>query len=334
MQAFVSIFLSFCVYSFLGWVCETVYCSVGRRRFVNRGFLNGPVCPVYGFGALAVLYLLAPFSRQPILLFFSAMLLTSLLEYITGFLLEKLFHTRWWDYSAYPFNLHGRVCLRNSLLFGLIALVAVLFIDPAVQRGLRRLPARAAFALALLLGAAFLVDTVLSVRSALALSKKAEQLAALCAELREKSEAYRDALREALAQHTEEAEALREAIRERLDALPRLAGSEQWRAELRERLDSLPHAAHSEPVPEAVRARIAELRARTDALHERIEQLSQRREKLALSAGSHRRLLSAFPGMRSSAHEGVLEELRAAIAARSTRETGEASGSAGEVPEK
>lgn len=334
MQATVCIFLSFCVYSFLGWVCETFYCSVGRRRFVNRGFLNGPVCPVYGFGALAVLYLLAPFSRRPVLLFFSAMLLTSILEYITGWLLEKLFHTRWWDYSTYPFNLHGRVCLRNSLLFGLIALAAVLLIDPAVQRMLGRLPLRAAFSLALLLGSVFLVDTVLSARSAFALSKKAEQLAELRAELREKGEAYRDALHEALAQRAGDGEALREAIRERLDALPRLSGSEQWRAELRERLDSLPHAAHSAPASEAVRAHIAELRSRTDALRERIEQLSQRRERLAVSPSSHRRLLSAFPGMRSTAHEGVLEELRSAIAARRAREKGEAPGSTGEASEK
>lgn len=321
MQTAISVFLSFCIYSFLGWVCETFYCSVGQRHFVNRGFLSGPVCPVYGFGALAVLYLLAPFTRQPILLFIAAMAVTSILEYLTGLLLEKLFHTRWWDYSGRRFNLQGRVCLRNSLLFGLIALIMVLFINPAVQDRLSRLPSAAAAALALLLAAVFLADTIQSARSALALSQKAEQLFALRAELREKSAAYRETLQQAVLQHAAESEELRAAIRERLDALPRFEGSEELRAAIREKLDTLPlmgrHAA--EPVSEALHTRVNEWKGRADALHTRLEQLSQRHENLTCSANSHRRLLTAFPGMRSLKHEGVLEELRAALEARKTQ---------------
>ena len=94
------VFLLFLCYSFLGWACETVYCSIGKRKFVNRGFLNGPLCPVYGFGALAVLYFLRPVSDNIPLLFVSGMVLTSVIEYITGYLLEKLFATKWWDYSS------------------------------------------------------------------------------------------------------------------------------------------------------------------------------------------------------------------------------------------
>ena len=311
MQTGIYIFLCFCVYSFLGWVCETFYCSVGQWHFVNRGFLTGPVCPVYGFGALAVLYLLAPFARQPLLLFIAAMAVTSVLEYLTGLLLERLFHTRWWDYSQRRFNLHGRVCLRNSLLFGLIALIMVLFIHPAVQDALSRLPLRAAAALALLLAAVFTVDTVQSARSAFALSKKADQLAALRAELREKSAAYRETLQQAISQHTADSEELRAAIRERLDTLPRFEGSEELLAAIREKLDTLPlRGRHSEPVSEALHARLDELKARADALHTLLGQLSQRRERLTDSAGRHRRLLKAFPGMHSLRHEGVIEELR------------------------
>lgn len=83
------VFLLFLCYSFLGWACETVYCSIGKRKFVNRGFLNGPLCPVYGFGALAVLYFLRPVSDNIPLLFVSGMVLTSVIEYITGYLLEN-----------------------------------------------------------------------------------------------------------------------------------------------------------------------------------------------------------------------------------------------------
>ena len=109
-------FLSFVAYSFLGWCCETTYCSIGAGHFINRGFLSGPVCPVYGFGAMAVILLLEPVKNSAALVFLLGMAVASVLEYITGWLLETLFHTKWWDYSTYRFNIHGRVCLRNSLM--------------------------------------------------------------------------------------------------------------------------------------------------------------------------------------------------------------------------
>ena len=127
------LFLAFLTYSFLGWVCETVYCSIGQRKFVNRGFLNGPLCPVYGFGAMAVLFFLRPVRENLLVLYLSGVLVTSVIEYITGFLLEKLFATKWWDYSTYRFNIHGRVCLRNSLMFGVLSVIAARVIDPVVQ---------------------------------------------------------------------------------------------------------------------------------------------------------------------------------------------------------
>ena len=134
------LFLAFLTYSFLGWVCETVYCSIGQRKFVNRGFLNGPLCPVYGFGAMAVLFFLRPVRENLLVLYLSGVLVTSVIEYITGFLLEKLFATKWWDYSTYRFNIHGRVCLRNSLMFGVLSVIAARVIDPVVQGMIASLP--------------------------------------------------------------------------------------------------------------------------------------------------------------------------------------------------
>ena len=97
----------FFIYSFLGWVCESTYCSLGERRWINRGFLAGPVCPVYGFGAVIVVTLLTPFAYSIPLLFLTGMAATSALEYLTGFLLETLFHTKWWDYSKRRFNIRA-----------------------------------------------------------------------------------------------------------------------------------------------------------------------------------------------------------------------------------
>ncbi len=118
------------IYSFFGWCCECVYCSFRRFKWINRGFLNGPFCPIYGFGAVAVLGFLQLLPRHILIVFIGGMFITSLLEYITSWLMEKMFNARWWDYSEYPFNINGRVCLLNSTLFGLLCLVLYYRLHP------------------------------------------------------------------------------------------------------------------------------------------------------------------------------------------------------------
>lgn len=135
-----SIILYFFMYSFLGWLAECIYCGLPQKKFINRGFLAGPYCPVYGCGAMLVLHILNPFKKYAILIFLLGILLTSILEYITSYLMEIAFHTKWWDYSTYPFNLHGRICLKNSLLFGLMVLVVVYGIHPIVVDLVSKIP--------------------------------------------------------------------------------------------------------------------------------------------------------------------------------------------------
>lgn len=120
----------FYMYAILGWICECIYCSVPAKKWINRGMLIGPYCPIYGFGALLILFLLEPYYNDPIVLFVFAVVVTSVLEYITSWVLEKLFHTKWWDYSKRSFNLNGRVCLLNSTLFGGLGLALVYLIHP------------------------------------------------------------------------------------------------------------------------------------------------------------------------------------------------------------
>ena len=142
-MAVIDLFLYFILYSFLGWCCETVYCSVIQRRWVNRGFLNGPLCPVYGFGALLVLFLLRDVRHSFTALFLSGMVVTSVLEYLTSYILEKLFHMHWWDHSHMRFNLNGRVCLLNSCEFGLLSVFVVMVLHPAVAGLVGKVPAAA-----------------------------------------------------------------------------------------------------------------------------------------------------------------------------------------------
>ncbi|MCI8658241.1 MAG: putative ABC transporter permease [Oscillospiraceae bacterium] len=183
-------FLLLIIYSILGWCGEMIYCSAGQRKLCEkRGFLNGPVCPIYGHGALVVLLCLHGGCKNPLLTFLLGAVLTSLVEYITSFAMEKLFHMRWWDYSQYKFHLNGRICLLNSTLFGLASVFLCHFANPPISAWLAGLLASgAAVPLSLILLAVYLTDIVLSVRGAIQLGGRLARLHAIYGELSEKLE--------------------------------------------------------------------------------------------------------------------------------------------------
>ena len=194
------VFLLFMVYSVLGWCGEMVYCSIGQRRLCEkRGFLNGPVCPIYGHGALVVLLCLNGGCRNPVLTFFWGAVLTSIVEYITSFSMEKLFHMRWWDYSRYKFHLNGRVCLLNSTLFGLASVFLCHAANPPVAEWLAGMFAIGlAVPLAVILGVVYVADIVLSVRSAVQIGDRLAKLHAVYDELAEKLEELKQEPQQAL----------------------------------------------------------------------------------------------------------------------------------------
>ena len=127
------LFLWVLLYSFIGWVYESIVVSVQERRLVNRGFLNGPICPIYGVGAVGAAVLLAPL-RDPVPLFVAGAVCATVLEYVTSWAMEKLFDARWWDYSQYRFNINGRVCLLGAVIFGTFSVVIVRWVQPLVWR--------------------------------------------------------------------------------------------------------------------------------------------------------------------------------------------------------
>ena len=132
-MSFYSICMTFIIYSFLGWCAEVIFAAANHGTYINRGFLAGPVCPIYGFGMVIVKLLLDPMKDNFLLLFLGSVLLASILELITGFLMEKIFSHKWWDYSKEPFNIGGYICLKFSLLWGIGALAIIRGVDPAVQ---------------------------------------------------------------------------------------------------------------------------------------------------------------------------------------------------------
>lgn len=120
----------------IGWIIEVVDQFYRQKKFINRGFLLGPYCPIHGLGALLMLILLSKFFNNTLVLFINSVLLCTVLEYITSYVLEKIFRARWWDYSDYKFNLNGRVCLQNSLFFGLAGVIIVKFSQPFLLNSL------------------------------------------------------------------------------------------------------------------------------------------------------------------------------------------------------
>lgn len=125
--------LYFVFYSFAGWIGEVGYAYKNQKKFVNRGFLHGPFCPMYGACMLTILLLFGRFSNLNTFQFFViATILTAIIEYFTGLILEKLFNQKWWDYTEDPFNLHGRICLHFSLMFGVLTTLGVKFIHPII----------------------------------------------------------------------------------------------------------------------------------------------------------------------------------------------------------
>ena len=176
----VTLFIWFVLYSFLGWVWETSFCSIKAGHFINRGFLNGPVIPVYGFGAVFVLIALSvaapvlpshlPYIDIP-LVFLSGMIICTILEYVTAVILESAFHIRWWDYSKQKFNFQGRICLKSALFFGLMSVVIIYIVQPLVSGVTVSIPADIANPLALIFLILFAVDLSVTLSSLLRLKK-------------------------------------------------------------------------------------------------------------------------------------------------------------------
>lgn len=257
--------LAFFAYSFFGWCCECAYCLFVQGQFVNRGFLNGPVCPVYGFGALSVIWMLTPLSHDTVLLFIAGTIVTSVLEYATGWLLETLFHTKWWDYSQFKYNLHGRVWLGNSVLFGVLAVLTVRMLHPFLWHVIGALHPVALIWIASACTTLFAVDLFLSVLTTLQLTGKLEKIHAAVTFIKERTEA-------AIAQgHSQLATLQSMPLAQRMEAL---FGKSEEGLRLRARFSELTHS------------------------HTRLQ----------------RRLLDAFPNMRSLRYPISLEELKKDIA--------------------
>lgn len=159
MYQYIWIFL---IYSFLGWCLEVAYHALSVGKFINRGFLNGPVCPIYGFGMMLVVVCITPVVDNFLLLFLGSFSLTTILEFLTGFALEKVFHDKWWDYSKEPFNIKGYICLKFSLAWGLAGMVVMNMLHPFFIKLVHLIPFKLGVVMVALGSLTMVVDGVIT----------------------------------------------------------------------------------------------------------------------------------------------------------------------------
>ena len=160
------IFLLFIIYSFIGYILEVIYCSYIQKKLVNRGFMFGIICPIYGIGSVLAIYCLSGFKDNPVILFILGMLITSTLEYYTSYIFEKIFHNKWWDYSYRPDNINGRICLRNSIFFGLGILVIIYIINPFISNILNSIVSNTLIIISYIIFIIFIIDLIWSINIA------------------------------------------------------------------------------------------------------------------------------------------------------------------------
>ena len=158
-------------YSVVGWIYESTLCSVRAHKFINRGFLNGPYCPIYGWGAVLDILILGK-VQNPVLLFFLGAIVTCSLEYFTSYIMEKLFHARWWDYSKRKFNINGRVCLLGAVVFGAFSVILIKLVHPLVSDVTNSLPRAALHWLAAVMFAIIAADECVTIGGIAGFNKK------------------------------------------------------------------------------------------------------------------------------------------------------------------
>ena len=154
----------FFMFSFIGWLVEVINSLIVEKKFVNRGFLIGPIVPIYGTGGILMTLFLSKYRQDPVVLFCMAVIICSILEYFTSYFMEKVFHTRWWNYSDKKFNLNGRICLRNLIAFGIMGLIMIIYLVPLFIDILEKIDPMVLKVVVSILVVIYLVDFVISTR--------------------------------------------------------------------------------------------------------------------------------------------------------------------------
>lgn len=231
----------FFIYSFIGWVWESCYVSVRKRRWVNRGFLHGPMLPIYGSGAVVILVSTIGVREHPWLIFIFGLVAATALEYVTGAVMERMFHVRYWDYSNQKLNVHGYICASSSLCWGVFSVLLVRFVHVPIERVVLGLPLLASDIVAMVLTVAASVDLTQSFNEAMDFKRVLAQLEESKEQIRRLQERVLAASEEKLEEYRQRSDELVGEYRQRADELVAeyRKRSEQMAEEHRKRTEEL-----------------------------------------------------------------------------------------------
>ncbi len=342
-QNFYELVWIFIIYAFIGWCTEVSYATLDTGKFVNRGFLNGPYCPIYGCGVVIVVTILTPLKENLLILFVGSFVLTSVLEYITGFILEKAFHNKWWDYSDKPFNIKGYVCLKFSVYWGLACTFIMDVIHPMIYAAITWIPHVVGIILLSILMCVFTVDCVLTVMTILKFNKRLKIMDELASSIHKLSDEIGESIYENVTGVIEKSEEFQEnhvelmdklaETKDNLTELPQTAKNKL--AETKDNLTELPQTAKNKlaetkdnltELPQTAKNKLVETKDNiTESLEEKRKErelalelkkkerveLEERYEKLYEEKSfGFKRLVKAFPDMKSRDNNETLEKYK------------------------
>lgn len=295
-QNFYELVWIFIIYAFFGWCTEVSYAALDTGKFVNRGFLNGPYCPIYGCGIVIVVTILTPLKENLLLLFVGSVLLTTTLEFLTGYILEKAFHNKWWDYSDKPFNVKGYICLKFSILWGLACTFVMEILHPAIYKLITWIPFLPGVILLIILMGIFAVDCCITVSTILKFNRHLKIMEDLAASIHRLSDEIGENIYENVSDILERSEQFQEDHAQFIEKITETTETTRTRIS---------------QTTEAARVRLLDVREEKQRqlleLREKYERLFAEKNK-----GFHR-LLRAFPDMKSRDNNEILEKYKLRI---------------------
>ena len=293
----------FIIYAFIGWCAEVSFAAVDNGKFVNRGFLNGPYCPIYGCGVVIVVAVLTPIKESLFILFLGSMLLTTVLEFLTGFILEKVFHNKWWDYSDKPFNIMGYVCLKFSILWGLACTFIMKVLHPSIYKFITIIPHVLGIILLSIIMTAFFIDLGVTVSIILKFNKRLKLMDEVAQKMHQLSDEIGENIYEGVT-----------TVKEKSEEVQDKAG--ELRGKFEEKTDAV-REAFAENLLESK----TEYEHRKEAAKKEYEELTKKYKELITQKNfGFKRLMEAFPDMISRDQNEILKKYKKQFNIRFKRE--------------
>jgi len=283
---FYHLLMFFFIYGFVGWCLEVCYNAVDLGEWSNRGFLNGAICPIYGVGVVAILYLLEPISEFGPLLFVGGVVLCSGLELLTGYVMEKVFHQRWWDYTTERFNFKGFICLKFSLYWGVGVVFVVKLVHPTVLRFVDWIPYEVGVVVLVFAVLILALDALDTFRTVIGINRELETIHEAASVIRNISNGISERLFEGTIKAVEEKDELGQKIQENREELEQKLQINREELELQMALGR------------------AELESKASELKALAEDMAGRLKR------GQKRMLRAFPDMRSTRYEADMAAVR------------------------